>query len=190
MFARTVCCAPVDVFKTDREREITFSAREEEEEECIRKESIDCARAFRHSRERRRDASIQCAEIPRWSSKQREREKPFLKKKRTVRVSRRRRRRLSGGGGGGSVMMMRAVVVVVVVVVVAILQRREKIHRRCLRSFGGHFLCLKNKSPRRMFTRLSCEKTRETRRAREGFCLFVRPNVPRRVAFGVVRPEV
>jgi len=115
---------------------------------------------------------------------EREREKPFKKKKRTVRVSR-RRRRLSGGGGGGSVMMMRAVVVVVVVVV-AILQRREKIHRRCLRSFGGHFLCLKNKSPRRMFTRLSCEKTRETRRAREGFCLFVRPNVPRRVAFGVV----
>ena len=63
--------------------------------------------------------------------------------------------------------MMRAVVVV------AILQRREKIHRRCccLRSFGGHF-CVsikrKNKSPRRKFTRLSCEKTRETRvRSRE-----------------------
>ena len=64
---------------------------------------------------------------------ERERE-TIYKKKRTVRVSRRRRRRLSGGGGG-SAMMMRAVVVVVV----AILQRREKIHRRCLRSFGGHF---------------------------------------------------
>jgi len=81
VFARTVCCAPVDVLKTDREREITFSAREEEGEECIRKETLDCARAFRHSRERRRDASIQCAEIPRWSSKQRERERNHFKKK-------------------------------------------------------------------------------------------------------------
>ena len=114
---------------------------------------------------------------------EREREKPFKKKKRTVRVS--RRRRLSGGGGGGSVMMMRAVVVVVVVVV-AILQRREKIHRRCccLRSFGGHF-CVSRTNLRDGCSR-ACRAKKRGKRVRERVFLFVRPNVPRRVAFGVV----
>jgi len=96
---------------------------------------------------------------------EREREKPFKKKKRTVRVSR-RRRRLSGGGGGGSVMMMRAVVVVVVVVV-AILQRREKIHRRCccLRSFGGHF-CVSRTNLRDGCSR-ACRAKKRGKRVRE-----------------------
>jgi len=119
-------------------------------------------------------------------NRERERE-TILKKKRTVRVSRRRRRRrLSGGGGGGSVMMMRAVVVVVVVVVVAILQRREKIHRRCccLRSFGGHF-CVSRTNLRDGCSR-ACRAKKRGKRVRERVFLFVRPNVPRRVAFGVV----
>jgi len=180
------------MFLKQIERERLRSAREKKKKKSVFVKNQSTARVPFDIPEREGETRPFNVRKSRGGLPNREREREtILKKKRTVRVSRRRRRRrLSGGGGGGSVMMMRAVVVVVVVVVVAILQRREKIHRRCLRSFGGHFLCLKNKSPRRMFTRLSCEKTRETRRAREGFCLFVRPNVPRRVAFGVVRPEV
>ena len=186
MFARTVCCAPVDVLKTDREREITFSAREEEGEECIRKETLDCARAFRHSRERRRDASIQCAEIPRWSSKQRERERNHFKKKtyraRFASSSSSERRRWWWFRDDDA----RCCCCCCCCCCYSSASRENSSALLLLAEFRWSFLCLKNKSPRRMFTRLSCEKTRETRRAREGFCLFVRPNVPRRVAFGVV----
>ena len=145
---------------TQRERDYV----QREKKKSVFEKNQSTARVPFDIPERERDASIvrKSRERPaRWPSKQTERETIF-KKKRTVRVSLcpiRRRRRLSDGGGS---VMTRAVVVV------AILQRREKIHRRCRsRSFGGHFCREKNKSPGRMLTRLSCEKARETWRARE-----------------------
>jgi len=129
------------MFLKQIERERLRSAREKKKKKSVFVKNQSTARVPFDIPEREGETRPFNVRKSRGGLPNREREREtILKKKRTVRVSRRRRRRrLSGGGGGGSVMMMRAVVVVVVVVVVAILQRREKIHRRCLRSFGGHF---------------------------------------------------
>ena len=158
------------MFLKEREREITFSAREEGEE-CIRKESIDCARAFRHSRERERDASNVRKSL-RGGLPNRDREKPFLKKTYRARFasssssSERWRRWFRDDDARCRCCCYSSA-------------SRENSSALLLLAEFRWSLCVsqerKNKAPRRMLTRLSCEKTRETRRAREGFFLFVRP---------------